>query len=188
MNSEDLRNIARESNQKILEKRKETLVKKYQDFVQEGDIFVDNHVDKFIRYLDDRVKAIALSGEYNSIYTREVLPPKPTLNFANISDRLDKWEYFFTGKNNTKLKDWCNQNGIFLTVKEKYKYEYKAIGEREYWTWTVKIDIQKHSSLYKKCRLLFSGDKYYKFKMKNVKSKYKAIEKRARDSGFVMNK
>ncbi|WP_349535072.1 hypothetical protein [Leuconostoc citreum] len=182
MKSQELRKLSKRKSKNIIEKRKNDLIERFQKLVKEGDTFVENNIESFIKYLDDRAVSIALNGNLSTIYTRQVWLPNPTLNYANISDSLDKWEYFFTAKNNPKLIKWCNQNGIFLTVKEKWEYNTKQQIDNEYWIWTFKIDLRKHSWIYRQCRLFLSGDKYYKFKMKRVKSKYKAIEKQVQKS------
>ncbi|WP_349549757.1 hypothetical protein [Leuconostoc pseudomesenteroides] len=187
MNSQELRQLSKQSLEKNFENRKKRLIEEHAKLVNAGDDFVNANVEKFIVNLDLKTKSMALSGEVATIYTVNADEPRPKLNFANIADDLNKWEYFFSERNNHKLTHWCQENCIYLTVKEKYQSPKKK-ELNGHWKLTVKIDIQKHSWVYKKWRGMFSLNSYYRFIMIDGKKELKKLAKRARKLGLKLEK
>ncbi|MGR8774171.1 hypothetical protein [Leuconostoc citreum] len=187
MNSQELRQLSKQSLEKIFETREQRLIEEHAQLVSEGDEFVNENVEKFISYLDARAKSMALRGKVATTYTVNADEPRPKLNFANITDDLNKWEYFFSERANHKLTNWCQEKCIYLTVKEKHRC-HKNKELNGHWELTVKIDIQKHSWLYKKWRGMFSLNSYYRFIMIDGKNKLKILAKRAHKLGLKIEK
>ncbi|MCK8605761.1 hypothetical protein LNP18_06535 [Leuconostoc citreum] len=191
MNSKQLRTKARKSRENNIEGMKNSLYEEYHDYINKSHIFTRKNDDKFIGFLEEKIEIETNLGREKMVMevSSSVIG---FLVLGKISANLSFWEYFFQDINNPKLVKWCQDNEIYLTVKNK-KHHYSDLLfeprnlfrlDNIYFEWVIKADFRRHSKVYKVIRRLMSKNSYYYFRNKNKKYNQKMLQKKAKKLGL----